>query len=355
MKKSLLALAILGAFAGAASAQTNVTVYGVVDAGIVSFDDDVDRTTRLDSGNQSGSRIGFRGSEDLGGGLSAIFTLENGFNVDDGTLGQGNRLFGRQAFVGLNGGFGSVKLGRQYTPMRLAVESIDPFSLGLAGNAENVFNTYGSRTDNTLNYTAPNFGGFTGQLAYSFGEASGSTSLGRHLGASVGYANGPINVVLVYHRQNLTATAGTPAVTVDAGDADTWMLGGTYNFGIAKVHAAYARNDAETAAGVTTVDGDNILLGASATFGAGTVMASWIRRTDDVTGAGGASRDADLFAIGYTHALSKRTNLYTSYGQVRNDAGANVSFQGTNSAYAIPVAGAGRDPSIFNIGVRHRF
>ena len=117
MKKSLLALAVLGAFAGAASAQTNVTVYGLVDAGIQRTDtDNSGARWGLDSGLQSGNRLGFKGSEDLGGGLSAIFTLESGFNLDDGTQAQGGRLFGRQAWVGLNGGFGTVKFGRQYTP-----------------------------------------------------------------------------------------------------------------------------------------------------------------------------------------------------------------------------------------------
>ncbi|WP_194722578.1 porin, partial [Noviherbaspirillum malthae] len=135
MKKSLIALAVLGTVAGASFAQTNVTVYGVADAGLARIDNGRVNTTALQSGQQSGSRIGFRGTEDLGGGLSAIFTLENGFNIDDGTLGQGGRLFGRQAFVGLQGGFGAVKLGRQYNPIRTAVENIDPFGLGLAGNA----------------------------------------------------------------------------------------------------------------------------------------------------------------------------------------------------------------------------
>src|ERR1700730_16325238 len=128
MKKTLLALAVLGAFAGAASAQTNVTVYGIVDAGVQYKNDGnpAGKTLSLQSGIQNGSRLGFKGTEDLGGGLSAIFTFENGFNVDDGTLGQGNRLFGRQAWVGLNGGFGTVKLGRQQTALYYALTEIDP-------------------------------------------------------------------------------------------------------------------------------------------------------------------------------------------------------------------------------------
>jgi len=336
MKKSLLALAVLAAFAGTAAAQTNVSIYGVVDTGITRFDNGATTTTRLDSGIQSGSRIGFRGTEDLGGGLSAIFTLENGFNVDDGTLGQGNRLFGRQAFVGLSStSLGALKFGRQYNPIRSAVEGVDPFGLGLAGNAANVFNVYGDRTDNTINYATPNFGGFTGQLAYSLGEAAGSNSIGRSLGLSAGYAAGPLSLIVAHHDQNLVAAG------VANGDSTTTLLGGTFDFGVAKLHAAYARNKGEGVTGATTIDRDDAMLGVSAPLGAGRILASWIRRSDDI----GANRDADQIALGYTYDLSKRTNLYTSYARTRNEAAATL-----NGASA-----AGRDPSVFNVGVRHRF
>jgi len=336
MKKSLLAFAVLAAFAGAAAAQTNVTIYGVADAGISRFDNGVASATRVDSGIQSGSRIGFRGTEDLGGGLSAIFTLENGFNIDDGNLGQGGRLFGRQAFVGLNStSLGALKFGRQYNPIRPAVESIDPFALGLAGNASNVFNVYGDRTDNTINYTTANLSGFTGQLAYSLGEIAGSNSIGRSIGASVGYNAGPLNVVFAYHDQNLVAAGA------DNGNSKTSLLGATYAFGVAKLHAAFARNKGESAIGATTIDRDEALLGVTVPVGPGNFLASWIRRSDDI----GANRDADQVALGYTYDLSKRTNLYTSYARTKNESAASLGG----------AAAAGRDPSIFNVGVRHRF
>jgi predicted porin len=336
MKKSLLAIAVLAGFAGTAAAQTNVTIYGIADAGITRFDNGATTTTRLDSGIQSGSRIGFRGTEDLGGGLSAIFTLENGFNIDDGNLGQGGRLFGRQAFVGLSStSIGAVKFGRQYNPIRTVVDAVDPFALGLAGNASNVFNVYGDRTDNTINYSTPTLGGFNGQVAYSLGEVAGSNTIGRSFGLSVGYTAGPLYVSLAYHDQNLVAAG------VDNGNANTALLAGTYDFGIAKLHAAYARNEGETATGVTNIDRDEAMLGVSAPIGAGRILASWIRRSDDI----GGNRDADQYAIGYTYDLSKRTNLYTSYARTSNDAASSL-----NGASA-----AGRDPSVFNVGVRHRF
>lgn len=335
MKKSLLAFALLGAFAGMASAQTNVTIYGVADAGIARVDNGVNSATRLDSGNQSGSRIGFRGAEDLGGGLSAIFTLENGFAIDDGTLGQGGRLFGRQAFVGLNGGFGAVKFGRQYNPLRNVLGRIDPFEHGLAGNIGGLFNNYGERTDNTVSYATPKLGGFSGELNYTFGEVAGSNSVGRQVGVSAGYAAGPFSIELAHHDQNLVAAGA------DAGNAKTTLLGGTYDFGVAKLHAAYAKNDGDTAAGVTNVDSDDAMIGVSAKVGAGRVLASYMRRSNDLT----ANSDTDVIALGYTYDLSKRTNLYTSYARFKNDGAARLGG----------AAAAGADPSVFNVGIRHKF
>ncbi|GIZ51713.1 porin [Noviherbaspirillum aridicola] len=341
MKKTLLAAAAVAALSAAgAQAQTNVTIYGIVDAGISRIDNGDETTYGLQSGGQSGSRIGFRGTEDLGGGMKAIFVLENGFTVDNGRMTQNadgdDVLFGRQAFVGLSGGFGELKLGRQYNPIRVAVESVDPFGLGLAGNASRFFNVYGERADNTINYTSPNFGGLSGQVAYSFGEIAGDTSASRQVGLSIGYAAGPLNVVLAHHNQDLSDTAD-----VDAGDSKSTMLGATFDFRVAKLHAAWERTKADDGA-VDTVDRDDMMIGVSAPVGAaGTVLASYTRRSDDI----GADRDADQFAIGYIHALSKRTNLYTSYARVSNDDRARVGGAARN----------GENPSVFNVGIRHRF
>ncbi|HZW11607.1 MAG TPA: porin, partial [Noviherbaspirillum sp.] len=178
MKKSLLALAVLGAFAGAASAQTNVTIYGLVDASIERNDDNNGpitwgmRDANSFNSGKNGSRLGFKGTEDLGGGLSALFVLESGFQVDSGAMRGDGGLFSRQAYVGLQGGFGTVKLGHQYTPMHLALDTIDPFGTGMAGNIAYQFNNNGTRMSNTVNYSY-SAAGFTGQAAYSFGEVAG--------------------------------------------------------------------------------------------------------------------------------------------------------------------------------------
>ena len=336
MKKSLVALSVLGAVAGAASAQTSVSIYGVVDAGVSYTDNGAatnSKTWALGSGQQSGSRLGFKGSEDLGGGLSAIFTLENGFNLDDGTQGQG-ALFGRQAFVGLNGGFGSVKLGRQYNPIRVSAEAIDPFGLGLAGNLKNIFNVYGERANNTINYATPKLSGFSGQVAYGLGEVAGSTSASRQLGLAANYANGPVYVTLAYHNQDKS----TDAIT-NKGSAKSTLLGGTYNFGVAKLHGGFAWNKGDTGV-VDNVDSRDWMLGVSAPFGASTILASYIQHKDKLAD----QSDAKQWALGYTYSLSKRTNLYTSYAKISNDAKGMI---GTKTA--------GASASTFNAGIRHRF
>lgn len=344
MKKSLLALAVMSSLANMAAAQTSVIIYGVADAGIAFSDNGAannSKAWKMGSGQQSGSRLGFKGTEDLGGGLKAIFTLENGFNIDDGTSGQGGRLFGRQAFVGLQGGFGSVKLGRQNIPLRGTLEAIDPFAIGLAGNIMNIFQKYDERSDNTLNYTTPNMSGFSGQAAYSFGEVAGSTSTGRQLGLSGAYANGPIYLGLAYHDLNKTGAAIAPATgVVDAGSGKTVLLGGTYNFNVIKAHAGYAWNKGDATNGASNLDSRDLMLGLSAPIGAGTILASYIRHSDKQF----ANADANQWALGYTYAMSKRTNLYTSYGRVSNDA--NAAFGGSVK---------GGNASLFNVGIRHKF
>ncbi len=323
MKKSLLALAVLASFAGVASAQTNVTVYGIVDVGIQRTDSDVaEPTWALGSGLQSGSRLGFKGTEDLGSGLSASFQLENGFAADDGTFTQSStvtRLFGRQAWVGLNGGFGSVKLGRQLTPIFAAVGSVDPFEVGLAGDLTQTVNTFDLRMDNTVNYSLT-AGAFSGQVAYGFGEAAGNTTDNRQLGLSLGYANGPVSAVFAYHKQENDAF--TPSGKIA-------FLGGTYNFGVVKAHASYA--DEKNTASEKIRD---YMVGVSAPVGAGSVMGSFQHEKNRTT-----DKKTDLFAVGYVHNLSKRTNLYTSLGYGKDEAPGVADVKSNK----------------FNVGIRHKF
>lgn len=327
MKKTLLALAALAALADTACAQTSVTLFGLVDIGIArETGGPAGSAFKLDgSGMHSGNRVGFRGTEDLGGGLSAFFVLENGFNSDTGAMAQGGLLFGRQALVGLRGGFGAVTAGRQYSPHWAAVDSLDPLD-GISGGSFNLLRRT-VRTDNTVMYATPAMGGFSGQLAYGFGEVAGDSSANRIVGASGTYAGGPLVVKLAHHNaKNATATDSSR----------NSFLGGSYNFGPVKAFAGY-----QTEKGVGAVNASSVLLGAQVPVGAGTLMASYIRKNDKSA----ANNDARMVGLAYTYALSRRTNLYTSVLHISNE----------NTLVYRTKAGDGTGNKEFNVGIRHKF
>ena len=352
MKKSLLALAVLGAFTGIASAQTSVTIYGVVDAGITREDNGSANVLRLDSGNQSGSRLGFKGNEDLGGGLSAQFLLEQGFSIDSGALGQGGLAYGRQAYLGLTGNFGQVRLGRQKTVMYDALTAIDPFGIAVKGGIDRLFATNtvenlnsgvgvlrgAGRANNTIAYFTPNLSGFTGQATYSFGEVAGNNSANRQYGLSLNYAAGPLFVTLDYLN-----VRNNPVAPVTTQTAKTTLLGATYDFGVVKAHAAYGLDKGGPAVSAIsgTPDQRDYMVGVSVPFGASAVQLDYVRKQDR-TSANNAG--AKQYALGYTYALSKRTNFYSSYTSTNLDAGAAYGF-------GIP----GQKDRVLNAGIRHTF
>jgi predicted porin len=328
MKKSLFVLSMLASSMGAVQAQTSVAVYGIVDMGLKVENAGAGTALGLDSGNQSGSRVGFRGTEDLGGGLKANFVLEAGFNADTGANSTANVLFNRQSYVSLSGGFGEVKLGRIPTMVYSNSGVFDPFGDTLAGDSARIFNYGGSRTDNTVNYSfAAQNNGLNGQLAYSFGEVAGNTSANRTIAGALGYAAGPLAVVLTHQSTNNTAASDS---------AKTTLLGGNYNFGLFQPYAAYAVNK-----GVGTLDTRDALLGFRLNLApTDTIMASVMHKYDKAID----HADATQLALGYTHDLSKRTNLYTSWSRLKNDAVAKYK-----------VAAAGSADHLFNIGIRHKF
>lgn len=353
MKKSLILLAALGAIAGAASAQSNVTVYGLADMGI---DRQTGGTagsiTKASSGIQSGSRIGFKGNEDLGGGLSAFFVLEGGIGLDTGASLQGGLLFGRQAFVGLKNALGAVTLGRQYTAINNSVcTDIDPFQCSLAGHAFNMLSAggtptnggNGSRTNNSIKYTSPSALGLNGELTYGFGEVAGNASYARTIGGSIGYAAGPLSVKLAHNSVNNATATQTAKVTV---------LGGKYNFGIAAVNLGYVVNkNAYTGnSNVPMADSREVIVGGTVPVGAGTFIVSFIKNLDK----SGMGNDANQAAVAYTYALSKRSNLYTSYGRTHNSKLNTVGNAGGFFTVGNASDGGSGDRSL-NAGIRHIF
>ena len=393
MKKSLLALAVFGAFSGAAFAQSNVQLYGIIDLGVTHFTGlkpasgtGTVSSTGLSSGVDNGSRIGVKGTEDLGGGLKAFFTAETGFcaaglnqNAPTTQAGPyqtfctGSGFMQRQAFAGLAGNFGTLTLGRQYTLAFNNEANVDPFGYGLTGSISNLSLTgqggagllspyYLARANQAVTYATPNLSGFTGAVAYSFAPGASGTvpaatgansNVPRSMALNGQYANGPVMAGLNYTR--VTNVYANPTGVSD-GAFKMWQLYGSYDFGIAKLSGIYEKANADYTSGSDKY----WMLGATFPVGPGAILASYGQNKNDVTSAANplAAGTAKQYAIGYTYSLSKRTNLYTSYAHISNDA-ASASLTGT--AYTAGTttdnfAGVlGQGSSGFALGIRHQF
>jgi predicted porin len=282
MKKSLLALAVLGAFAGAAQAQSSVTIYGIVDTGIA-YSSKVATGTGTNTGSKfglnsgviQGSRIGFKGVEDLGGGLSAVFQLETGFTNDDGGL-QGSdavtssNLFRRKSVVGLAGGFGTVLLGRQtdFADTISAYTAVNDFGGVVSNSGSGLNRLQGVRTNNSISYTTNNLSGFTGNLIYGFGEQAGKTSAGQAYGIGGKYDNGPLGLGINYYQSKAGTTPSDVSLITPA-------LTSTNAAAVAAANAALAAN-----AGSTALKSLNVV--ASYQFGPARVYANYSRVKQDL-------------------------------------------------------------------------
>jgi len=356
-KAAFIAAAALAA--GGAHAQSAVTIYGIVDAAIVGeHGGPTSVPTKVTSGAASASRIGFRGTEDLGGGLSAFFTLETGAKIDSGELDASNTIFNRQAFVGLQGRAGAVALGRQYTPYHLTLTAFDPFGTGYAGTTKNLFPDSGTnvRTSNTITYKSPKLRGFDGELAYATGEQSQSSSAGRQFGGAVGYGNGPLAVRLAYNARNSDtgATGTVPAASHDMGR--NALLAASWQFRWFKVSALYGADKGYNASplwnyytpskGVrptASTDARDMLLGFTAPMGNGSLMFSTMHKHDRTA----FNQDATSWGLGYLYSLSKRTGLYAAYAHISNKNGAAYTVANNTEA--------GTGPTGYNLGIRHTF
>ncbi len=388
MKKSLTALAALAALTGSglAAAQSSVTLFGVVDAG-VTYQSATARDaltgasvktskTSLSNSGYNSSRIGFRGTEDLGGGLAASFWLEAPITNDDGAT--GISTFARRSTVSLSGNFGEVRLGRDYTATFWNDTVFDPF--GTNGSGTNVISTVsGSAALNNPNYVRasnsvgyflpPNLGGFYGQVQYSLHEntttdatsttAATSSTAGRYVGGRFGYANGPLDVALAVG-QNVAADTATLERKVQ-----TINLGASYDFGTVKLFGELSnvKNKFDTALGNSHDTYNGYLIGASVPVGAGLIRASYsvVRYNEGAAGVTGEDPRAQKLAIGYVHNLSKRTALYATVARVnnRNDAnytGSLVSDSTTGYGSAgVGFAGVPRSSTGYDFGIRHAF
>jgi predicted porin len=355
MKKQIIASGLLVLVGGTSSAQSNVTLYGIVDVGLRygNAATSNDNTLSVGSGQQRASRFGFRGTEELGGGLSASFQLESGFNADDGTLGYGNRLFGRQSWVGLNGGFGSIRFGRQTTAVYDVLFTVDPFVINGTGNAQRVF-AYGlgkadplSRADNAVTYSIRLHNGIGFYAGHAFGEKAGSFASNSSDFASVSYVAGAWNVRAAYqHADGVDLGAASTPLGALVGPAHlgsanvnvkSAVVGAVYDLGPVKFHGIYGDTRIGNGGALAM---RSYMTGVTVGAGRGTMCASW-NRNDIREFRNGVS---DQYALDYTYPLSKRTFLYAASGYTKNGGG--VRLNSARNGFS------GRE---VETGVRHTF
>jgi len=402
MKKSLVALAVLAA-AGAASAQSSVTLFGIVDAGVSYVDTKTNTATGsvkqsqygLSNSGYNSSRIGFRGTEDLGGGLAAGFWLEAPLGNDSGNISSSN-FFNRRSTVSLSGGFGEIRLGRDFTPTFWNDTTFDPFGtngvgtniINVAHNTPSALDPNYTRSSNSVGYfLPPNLGGFYGQVMYGFDENISSNTgfqsqQGRYAGGRFGYANGPLDVALAYGQNKavdraaaaavpaafnaagVLTTPGSLAVTGLESKVKTFNLGASYDLGVVKLFGelSQVRQDNEAAAGTTKAKINGWLFGATAPVGPGLIRASVGQARYSFEGPGDDPR-ATKFALGYVHNLSKRTALYATVAHTTNKDGSALvtapsnGLNGVGFATGTP-ATAGNEAKGSNgyeFGIRHSF
>ena len=366
MKKTLLAAALLAGFAGAASAQSSVTLYGIIDGGLrynkVSIDNGSGASNfGLAYGQQSGNRFGLRGVEDIGGGSRVTFQLENGFEFGNGTLQQGGRIFGRQAWIGVeNNSWGYVRIGRQ---TNFATEyvgiPVDPFGTGFGqlnmGAAFGVANT--DRISNAIKYQTPNMSGFQAGVGYSFATgntgvytaaAGGGASTGsaynfatqnnmRQLTLGAKYANGPIYVAASYDKIYAQESKGENA------SISSWNIAGTYDFKVVKLAAGYGQTRDGAVLGQGTgvtgagnfnnigagngevifapaVGTNSYIVGATVPVNpVSRVLLSWTMLTPNTNMKDAYNaQNQTAYNIAYTYDFTKRTNMYALFGYMTN-------------------------------------
>ena len=366
MKKSLIALAVLAA-SGAAMAQSSVTLFGIVDTN-VSYLDGVSNAAGTNTDSKYGigtsgnatSRLGFRGVEDLGGGLKAGFWLEGEIFGDDGNASGFN--FQRRSTVSLAGGFGEVRLGRDLTPGYSKFISYDLFGqVGIGqfmgwsnwnGNnqttANNNNDANGIRSSNMISYYTPNFSGFTAGLGYGFDEKADTTNSkkGRYVGGYVAYDNGPLSVALSYDESS-ALTLGSGATAVNGVDRNRLTLGGSYNLNVVKLNAILQQTKDDVPGG-SERKVNAYMLGASAPVGAGEVKLQYALYDQKAIDS-----KAHQISLGYVHNLSKRTAVYgtVAYMDNKDASKLNLSAKGLGTIDAR----AGDSQTGVQVGIRHSF
>ncbi len=373
MKKSLVALAALAAV-GAASAQSSVTLSGIMKSGV--------SNTKYSGGaagngtgwalNDGSSRFIMSGREDLGGGLAAVFQIDTRFRIDDnGGAPASSPLAAGNTFVGLAGGFGSLRVGKLDTHYCLGSDShgvrataLAASSCALLGNAPsgaalaNTAIANASRSTNIVNYTSPNMGGLVGQFAYTFSNAGagsegavGDPGKGRGYNLRADYANGPLNVGASYWNNRSESRATGAAFS----DQKAFTIAGGFNFGVATVGLTLDQSQITTGTiggASTPYKRRTYSVPLTVPLGSGTLLATYTRARDV---SGFANTGANLTSVGYEYSLSRRTSLGVSYARLTNKAAASYQLYTQTALGGHVAATAGQDQSQLYFGVRHTF
>ncbi|MFT3961534.1 porin [Propionivibrio sp.] len=389
MQKKIIALAVAGLVSGVAFAQTNVTVYGLIDQAYVYSKSDNGLTgansgdykySGLKDGGLNGSRIGFKGEEALGNGLKAIFTFEIGKDADNES--STVNFTNRQSFVGLNGNFGTFTAGRQYNAAALFyaknnsndVTGVMPVNSLQGQNLSQIRSGGGTaRQENVLKYVSPNWSGFTVGASYSFGEHPQTVNTLNSNNASIydkrvdvtdngrysvaaDYSNGPFNISAAY--AVVDGARGTTTYSAAEGkDVKEWFVGAGFDFKVVKLYATYQdlKNDNDT---LTTVTDQKLWsVGLSAPVSTmGKAYLEYAKLDTDTDNGFNNNANARFdgaskgWGVGYEHYLSKRTTLYTQFSQIKHDN--DVASTGT---WVSGAAARGEKQTNFMAGLRHTF
>lgn len=399
MKKIALAAAALASLASVAHAQSSVTLYGALDDSIAYFSHQKGSngqsggTWQLSPGNLSPNLWGLKGTEDLGGGLQAIFKIESGFNVNTGSSNQGGRLFGRQAYVGLNSNQGGTfTLGRQYDPL---IDLIQPLTndgafgptFATPGDMDNYDNSY--RTDNSVKYTSPDFAGLQFGAMYAFGGTPGSTGAGQTFAFAAAYNHGPFGLGAGYFRANNSGNnstfdsfnSSTPGSQQDS-PAITGGFLGANNLTVIRAAADYVYGSVTAGIAYSNVEyanygytnGNGVNTQGTTRFNTGQVFVNYQVTPFAIVGIGydytkgyGNSVNAtyNQVSLGGDYFLSKRTDIYVLAGYQHASGNTMVQGAGVDGASALGGATAsmgdfgndavGNNQTMGMVGIRHKF
>jgi predicted porin len=354
--KKAFVMAVVAA-SGGAMAQSSVTIFGVVDAAVTRVGGSgAGNRAGVSSGGSTPSRLGFRGTEDLGGGISAGFWLEGSLGVDTGTgTAGGGLLFQRRSTVSLaSNTLGELRLGRDFAPTWWNLAQLDPFGARGVGTTQ-AANNFGYATtwnNNTVGYVLPqNLGGFYGQLQYAFGEkisTAPNDKQGNSAGGRFGYQSGPLNVAAAYMQFKQVIGASDVAPVTIGRDLKVGNIAATWDFGVVKPIVFYGQ---ERVSGNPVGNNrlDSFLVGATAPIGVGELRAT-LAHYDMKDSA----NDFNKFAVGYGYNLSKRTQVYATAARLTNKGAGTRSLSADGVATLAPIRAGGSSNGL-DFGIRHAF